>query len=419
VEESLTLKEETLRDAFRPSHKATARQATPLDMTKGPVVACYCATFLKPEMWHIYRQISVLDRVSPVVIAQKRENLGRFPFDKIDIVPKPALHFLRRFWFRQLRDRPWQISGGELRALLDVLESTDPRLLHIYFGQIAVHLLPLIRTWPRPSIVSFHGADVMVDMNKPAYREATRQMLDAVKLVLVRSESLRRAVANLGCDEKKIEVQRTGIPLNQFPFCERNFPPSDGGGEWRFVQAGRLIEKKGLPVTLRAFASFVKQYPNAILTIAGEGPMLGQLQEMARKLKIDTRVSFTGFISQEQLRDLYYGSHIFLHPSETGPDGNQEGIPNSMLEAMATGLPVFATEHGGIPEAIKHGVSGVLVPERDAEELTWALLNGVEDRHFLSQIARNGAEIVREKFDLRLQARRLEDIYLRMIGRGD
>jgi glycosyltransferase involved in cell wall biosynthesis len=253
----------------------------------------------------------------------------------------------------------------------------------------------------------------MVDLNKPAYREATRQMLDAVKLVLVRSESLRRAVADLGCDENKIEVQRAGVPVDEFSFRERNFPSSDSGAEWRFVQAGRLIEKKGLPVTLRAFASFLKRYPNATLTVAGEGPLFGQLQGLAGELTIDQNVSFTGFISQEQLRDLYYASHIFLHPSETGPDGNQEGIPNSLLEAMATGLPAFATEHGGIPEAIKHGVSGVLVPERDDEELAWALLNAVEDRHFLSQVARNGAEVVEEKFNLRLQARRLEDAYLK------
>jgi colanic acid/amylovoran biosynthesis glycosyltransferase len=387
--------------------------STPLDMTNSPVVACYCATFLKPEMWHIYRQVTALQRVSPVVIAQKRENSGRFPFDKVDIVPKPALHFLRRFWFRQLRDKPWHISAGESRALINILQRENAQLLHIYFGHIAVHLLPLIRAWKNPSIVSFHGADVMVDMNKPAYREATRQMLDAVKLVLVRSESLRRAVADLGCDENKIEVQRTGIPLDEFQFRERNFPPSDGGGEWRFVQAGRLIEKKGLPVTLRAFASFLKRYPNATLTIAGEGPLLSHLQDLARELTIDDRVSFTGFISQEQLRDLYYASHIFLHPSETGPDGNQEGIPNSLLEAMATGLPGFATEHGGIPEAIEHGASGVLVPERNDEELAWALLNAVEDRHFLSQVARNGADVVGEKFNLRLQARRLEDAYLK------
>ena len=402
MEESLTAKKERIRDV-----------STSLDMTTKPVVACYCATFLKPEMLHIYRQITALQRVSPVVIAQKRETPGRFPFDDIDIIPKPALHFLRRFWFRQLRDKPWQTSASELRALINILERRNARLLHVYFGQIAVHLLPLIRAWKNPSIVSFHGADVMVDMNKPAYREATRQMLNAVKLVLVRSESLRRAVIDLGCDERKIDVQRTGIPLDEFPFRERNFVGA--AAEWRLVQAGRLIEKKGLPVALRAFAKFLREYPNATLTIAGEGPLLGQLQELARDLKIDDRVSFTGFISQEQLRDLYYQSHIFLHPSETGADGNQEGIPNSMLEAMASGLPVFATRHGGIPEAIENGMSGVLVPEHDHEALARTLLSAAQDPDFLSRIARNAAEVVRKNFDLIAQVRRLEDVYLKLL----
>ena len=360
-------------------------------------------------MLHIYRQITSLKRCRPIVITQKREQADRYPFEGIYIVAKPPTHFLRRFWFRQLRDEPWQISGVETRALLDVLKKIDARLLHIYFGQIAVHLLPLIRAWNQPSIVSFHGADVMVDMDRPAYRTATKQMLDAVKLVLVRSESLRRAVIRLGCDEKKIEIQRTGIPHDEFPFRERNFPQD---GEWRLVQAGRLIEKKGLPVTLRAFASFLRQYPNSTLTIAGEGPLLGELQKLARELKIDNRVSFTGFISQEQLRELYYASHIFLHPSETGPDGNQEGIPNSMLEAMASGLPVLATQHGGIPEAIENGVSGVLVPERDYEALAHALLKVAHDRDFLSRIAGGGADAVAQKFDQRIQAQHVEDIYL-------
>ena len=368
-------------------------------------------------MLHIYRQITALKRCVPVVIAQKREQIERYPFEHVEVVLKPATHFLRRFWFRQLRDMPWQISDSELRALLGVLNKIDARLLHIYFGQIAVHLLPLIRAWKNPSIVSFHGADVTVDMNKPAHREATRQMLEAVKLVLVRSQSLRRAVADLGCDPEKIKIQRTGIPLEEFPFRERTFVAA--ATEWRFVQAGRLIEKKGVPVTLRAFAIFLGKYPNAMLTIAGEGPMLGELQRLARELNVEARVSFTGFISQEQLRDIYYRSHIFLHPSQTGRDGNQEGIPNSMLEAMASGLSVFATQHGGIPEAIENGVSGVLVPERDHEELARALLNAAQDPAFLLRIARSGAEVVRNNFDLRAQAQRLEDIYLRTIGTTD
>src|SRR5262249_58285177 len=230
---------------------------------------------------------------------------------------------------------------------------------------------------------------------------------------LVRSQSLRRALVGLGCDPAKIEIQRTGIPLEEFPFRERAVPKN---GEWQFVQAGRLIEKKGLPVTIRAFEVFVRQYPNATLRIVGEGPLFRELKMLARELKIAQSVSFTGFLSQKQLREIHYRSHIFLHPSQTGRDGNQEGIPNSMLEAMASGLPVFATEHGGIPEAIEHGISGVLVPERDDEALACALINAAQNPAFLSQIAQSGAEAVRKNFDLGEQVQRLEDVYLRTIG---
>jgi glycosyltransferase involved in cell wall biosynthesis len=379
-----------------------------------PVAAFYCATFLKPEMLHIYRQITGLRRVQPVVIAQKRENPEKFPFDKIDIVRKPATHFLRRFWFKQVRDKPWQISEREVSALGGVLDRENAQLLQIFFGHIAVHLLPLIRAWPKPSVVSFHGADVLVDMEKPAYRQATKQMLDAATRVFVRSVSLQRAVIELGCEQNKIDIVRTGIPLEEFPFREREFPAN---GEWRFLHASRLVQKKGLATTLHAFTQFLGHYPRATLTIAGAGPMREELQELTRKLKINDRVALPGFLPSDQLREIYYASHIFLHPSETGSDGNQEGIPNAMLEAMATGLPVFATDHGGIPEAIENGVSGVLVPERDYEALSQALLKAVQDRDLLARLARNGANAVAQKFDQQNQIRRLEEIYLGMIGR--
>lgn len=363
-------------------------------------------------MFHIYRQITSLERVRPIVIAQKREQAEHFPFNRVYTVGKPATHFLRRFWFRQLLDAPWQISKVELDTLLRILSKTEAQLLHIYFGHIAVHLLPLIRAWPKPTVVSFHGADVLVDMHKPAYRRATEEMLAAVNHVLVRSESLRRAVVDLGCEENRIDIMRTGIPLQEFPFRERSFPEN---GEWRFLQACRLIEKKGLSTSLRAFAEFSARYPASAMTIAGEGPLLEELQALARDLKIDNRVMFPGFVPQEKLRELLYASHIFLHPSETGRDGNQEGVPNSMLEAMASGLPVFATHHGGIPEAIENGISGVLVAERDHGALARSLLDAVQDRHLIAQLGRTGSQSVGEKFDQRTQVRKLEDVYLRLL----
>jgi colanic acid/amylovoran biosynthesis glycosyltransferase len=378
------------------------------------VVASYCATFLKPEMLHIYRQITSLHRVRPVVIAQKLENKARFPFRDIYVIGKPTFHFLRRLWFKQIADRPWQISPAEVRAVEQVLNETKAQLLHIYFGHIAVLLQPLIRQWQKPSLVSFHGADVLVDMQKPAYRHATEEMLSLVRCVLVRSDSLRQAVIDLGCAPEKIEIQRAGIPLADFPFRERSIP---GDGQWRLLQAGRLIEKKGLKTTLRAFARFRKEFSAARLAIAGEGPQLEELQSLARELQIDDAVDFAGFVSQERLRELFYSSHIFLHPSETGRDGNQEGVPNSMLEAMASGLPVFATRHGGIPEAIENKVSGILVNERDHRALGDALIDCAKDSARLVAMGRAASESVAKKFSQAEQTRLLEEVYLREIGR--
>ena len=377
------------------------------------MVACYCATFLKPEMLHIYRQITSLTRVSPVVIAQKREEAERYPFDRITVVGQPVMHFARRFWFKQIRAAPWQISKREVNTLVGVLENAQAKVLHIYFGHIAVHLLPLIRAWERPSVVSFHGADVMVDLEKPAYRAATKQMLEAVRLVLVRSESLGHALIEIGCSAQKIRIQRTSIPVDEIPFRIRVWP---GDGAWKFVQACRLIEKKGLTTSLLAFAKFASRYPQSTFTIAGEGPLRSELEARARELGIGDKVSFPGFVSQAQLRELFHRSHIFLHPSERGADGNQEGVPNSMLEAMASGLPVFATEHGGIPEAIEHGKSGILVRESDDDALTRALLDAVAHPDQLTAIARNGADSVRQKFEQTAQTRTLEDYYFEAIG---
>jgi colanic acid/amylovoran biosynthesis glycosyltransferase len=363
-------------------------------------------------MLHIYRQITALERVRPIVIAQKRENADQFFFPSLYLVRKSRAHFLRRFWYRQWHDAPWQISKHEVTGLLGVLEQTEAQLLHIYFGHIAVHLLPLIQAWDRPSIVSFHGADVRVDLKKPAYLSATREMLASVRRVLVRSESLRRALIDLGCAPEKIELQRTGIPLREFVFRERGAPEN---GEWRLVQASRLIEKKGLKTTLRAFARFHAAFPNAKLVLAGEGPQADELVALARSLKIDHAVHFAGFLPQSDLHQLLNSSHLFLHPSETAADGNQEGVPNSMLEAMASGLPVFATRHGGIPEAVEDDVNGILVAERDYESLGNALVNLARTPDRIHVMGRAAAETVAGRFDQTTQTHRLEEFYLREI----
>ncbi len=370
-----------------------------------PVAAQYVVTFLKPEMLHIYRQITALRAFRPVVFCQKRENAERFPFDDVVVISKPRTHALRRLWQKQMLGRPITIYRGEARGILAALHAAEARVLHIYFGHIGVHLLPLLEMCDVPALVSFHGADAQVGL---AHLASTQRMLAKARLLLVRSESLAARLVALGCDPAKIRLHRTGIPVEEIAFTQRATPRD---GAWRCVQACRLIPKKGVATSLRAFAQFAAKHPRATFTVAGEGPLLQTLRALASALGIADRVTFPGFLSQAALRALYADAHLFLHPSELGADGDQEGVPNSMLEAMASGLPVLATRHGGIPEAVNHGESGLLVPERDHAALAAEMLAlaAIPDRY--AKMSAAAARSVAAKFDLAVQTRALERFY--------
>src|SRR5689334_11431186 len=372
------------------------------------VVASYCTTFLKSEMLHIYRQVTALRGVRTFVMTKKKQNTELFPFDDIELIPAPRPNPFRHGWLKFVERQPPIVYRGEYQLLANLLERRGADLMHIYFGHTGVHLLPFIQCWDKPCIVSFHGADVMLKAESPDYAIKLRRVFEAVPLVLVRSRSLERRLITLGCPPEKIRINRTGIPLAQFPMVRREAPRD---GRWRFLQACRLIPKKGLTTCLKAFAIFYRNNPGAELMIAGKGPLQPALEALAAQLGISDRVHFTGFLSQENLLKLYHSCHIFLHPSEMPADENQEGIPNSILEAMATGMPVLATRHGGIPEAVEDGRSGMLVEERDFEALAAAMKNLVRTPSAFREMGALASESVAANFEQREQIQQHEAHY--------
>ena len=368
-------------------------------------------------MLHVYRQITGQQRVTPWVFTHKREGEERFPFQKkrLVVLPKPRLRWWRRFVSKNIQRAPWQLYRWELRHALLELTRADARLLHVYFGHTAIHLRPLLRAFPHPTVVSFHGADTGVDMGKAAHRNAMEEVFAVADQIQARSQSLAEDLVRLGCPPEKLRVQRTGIPLEEWPFVPRTTPAD---GAWRILQSCRFIAKKGLDLTLRAFAAVHKELPRIKLVLAGDGPLKDELQKLARDLGVASSVTFTGFLSQDELRQQVYASHVFMHPSRTSSDGNREGIPNSMLEAMASGAPVIATKHGGIPEAVTDGESGLLVAEEDHEGMAKALLSLMRNQHLASSIGQGARRAVEDKFDRARNIRLLEDSYLELMARG-
>jgi glycosyltransferase involved in cell wall biosynthesis len=166
-----------------------------------------------------------------------------------------------------------------------------------------------------------------------------------------------------------------------------------------------------LPTALCGFQIFAQKFPKARFTVAGSGPMQPELEGLVAELGLSNRVRFIGFLNQVELRQLYEQAHIFVHPSELMPDANQEGVPNSMLEAMASGLPVIATTHGGIPEAVENEEQGLLVPEKKPEALAEAMRRLCNDVALWSRLRRAAARRVAEEFSQGRQIECLEAAY--------
>lgn len=380
----------------------------PESATDQPVVASYCTTFLKPEMRHIYRQVTGLRRYRTFVMTRERMEENEFPFRDVEVIPRARKNFVKRFWLKYVMRKPPVYYRGELQVLIKMLKRQPADLMHVYFGHTGVHLLPFIQEWQKPCVVSFHGMDIQPRPQQEGYDAQMQELLQTVPLALARSKSLLGGLERLGCPTEKLRLNRTGIPLDQFPFQQRPMPAD---GSWRFVQACRLITKKGLATAIRAFARFHAQCPRAKFVIAGDGPLKADLEKLIAELGLGEAVELRGFLTQAELAELYAHSHLFLHPSEMPPDQNQEGVPNSMLEAMATGLPVLATTHGGIPEAVTHERTGLLVPERDEAALFKAMCQITDETEQMYLLGQAASRAVREEFEHGKQIEKLESYY--------
>jgi colanic acid/amylovoran biosynthesis glycosyltransferase len=253
-------------------------------------------------------------------------------------------------------------------------------------------------------VTAFRGADLSRHLRTRG-SSVYRRLFREGDLFLPVSNAFRSRLENLGCAPERILVHRTGIDLVHFAY-----QPNVPGAELRLVSVGRLVEKKGLQDALLAVALLQKSGVNVSYTIVGAGPLRARLEETARRLQV-TRVTFTGAVLQDEVTQHLVQSDILLTPSVRAENGDEEGIPNVIKEAMALGRPVVSTRHSGIPELVEHGVTGFLAGERDPEGLVAAVRHLREHREIWPAMQDAARRRVELEYDIERLNDRLVDLY--------
>jgi len=177
---------------------------------------------------------------------------------------------------------------------------------------------------------------------------------------------------------------------------------------------GRLVEKKGCTHLLDAMSTVQKRYPQAYLVLIGDGPLRPALEQQASNLNLSCR--FLGSQPQPVIQEYLAHASVFCVPSVTASNGDSEGLPIAILEAMAMGIPVVASNTAGIPEAVRDGETGLLAKERNHETLAEHFVRFLEDAGFAEDCARRGSEVVANQFDLKTQTKLLETIYTEVLA---
>lgn len=279
-------------------------------------------------------------------------------------------------------------------------------IVHCQFGQLGPAALTFRETGALSGrlVVSFRGWDVTGHRGRDRYGALFR----TADLFLPVCDVFRDRLIEMGCDPARIRVHRSGLDPERFRFFERRRAPD---APTRLVSVARLVEKKGVEYGIRAVARLMESGRPVVYTIVGDGPLRPELEALADGLGVRGAVRFDGELDHDGVMAALADAHLLVAPSVTARDGDQEGIPNSLKEAMATGMPVVTTLHSGIPELVEDGVSGFLVPERDVDALAGRLIFLADHPERWPPLGRAGRERIEADYDARTLNRRLAELY--------
>ena len=275
--------------------------------------------------------------------------------------------------------------------------------LHAHFASVATTVARLASLLTGvPYSFTAHAKDLFHESVDP--EDLRAKLRDAATAVTVTDYNAAYLRAAFPDEAARVVTVRNGLLLDDFPFT----PPV--GREPVVAAVGRLVEKKGFCHLLEAVALLRDRGRPVRTVLAGAGPLEAELRELVDAFRLGRLVDLCGPLPQHEVRALVSRAAVLAAPCVTGTDGNADGLPTVLLEAMALGTPVVATPVTGIPELVRHGETGLLVPERDPRALADALATLLDDQALGAVLALQGRAAVERSYDSRRQARALGEL---------
>jgi glycosyltransferase involved in cell wall biosynthesis len=372
-----------------------------------PEAAIFRLQLFKPSETFIPAQVNHLTTYRPIYVGRKLfGDPGRAQY----IVPTAGNCVARnvdQFKLQVFRN-PYPLLSKIKAAGL------NPAIVHAHFGIDGVYASELSRALDVPLITTLHGFDVtrsdldMLRSGRPALVNGVlmrNRLLNQCGRFLCVSEFIRKAAIARGYPEDKLQVHYIGIDL------ERLTPLQGERDPGLVLHVGRLVEKKGTQLLLRAFAQIAHKHEHAKLIIIGDGPLRKHLEAEAARLQISNRVRFLGLLPHDEVLKWDARAAIKAVPSVTAKDGDREGLPTVVMETAALGIPIVAFDSGGIGEAVDHGQTGLLCREFDVDSLAQNLALLLSQSDLNKAMGARARKMAEDRFDAEKQARLLEEHY--------
>ncbi len=289
-------------------------------------------------------------------------------------------------------------------------------IIHCQFGHLSFRAMAFqVMNAPQAKLITiFRGYDISTFVAKKG-RDIYGKLFKTGDFFLANCEFFRQKAIALGCPAELIKVHFSGIDCQQFTFQPRFLKQDE---TIRIVTTGRLVEKKGIEYSIRAVAKQAQITPHLEYRIIGDGELRYDFERLIQALGMQNIIKLVGWKNETEIKEILEQSHLFIAPSVTAKDGNQDAPINVLKEAMAMGLPVISTYHGGIPELVQDGVSGYLVPERDIEALANKLDCLIQHPEKWSKMGKAGRDYVEKNYDLDKLNDKLVILYEQVIKLG-